>query len=192
MSTHPSTSTTPSLVELMARADERALAGSALACLDRCLPLLAPAPAAEVLRSLWAAVARGEDGWDHRLAEARQAVAEGGTPTDATGALVRTMLDDAPSAWARTPLHAWADACSRTALALHQDLEPASTGAPERYRAGVTDGAGPLVSGELRRQIRVLELLVTGGPGGLRLARDLSAEGQRVLRAVVSRRARTA
>ncbi|MET9430901.1 MULTISPECIES: hypothetical protein [unclassified Streptomyces] len=182
----------PSLVDLMSRADERGLAASALACLDRCVPLLDPPPAAEVLRSLWAAVARGEDGWDRRLTEARQAVAEGGDPADATGAVVRTMLDEAPSAWARTPLHAWADACSRTALALHQDLEPTSTGAPDRYRAGETGGAGPLVSGELRRQARVLELLATAGPGGLRLARDISAEGQRVLRAVVSRRARTA
>jgi hypothetical protein len=52
-------------------------------------------------------------------------------------------------------------------------------------------GVGPLVAGELRRQIRILEILaeVPGAPG-LRQAMDLSTEGQRVLRAVVSRRAR--
>jgi hypothetical protein len=52
-------------------------------------------------------------------------------------------------------------------------------------------GVGPLVAGELRRQIRILELLaeLPGAPG-LRQALDLSTEGQRVLRAVVSRRAR--
>ncbi|MET9799451.1 hypothetical protein [Streptomyces sp. NPDC006368] len=181
-----------SLAELITQADERGLAASALACLDRCLPLLDPAPADEALRSLWAGAARGEDGWAGRLAEAKAAVAEGGDPADDAGALVRRMLDDAPSAWAPGPLREWADACSLTALALHQGLEPASAGPPEAYRTGDTAGAGPLVTGELRRQIRVLEVLASGGAGGLRLARDISAEGQRVLRAVVSRRARSA
>jgi hypothetical protein len=36
----------------------------------------------------------------------------------------------------------------------------------------------------------VLELLAEHGPGGLRRALEVSTEGRRVLRAVVSRRAR--
>ncbi|MFF9868305.1 hypothetical protein ACF1G0_23395 [Streptomyces sp. NPDC013953] len=180
------------LVELIEHADERGLAASALACLDRCLPLLDPAPADEVLRALWAAVARGEEGWAGRLAEAQDTVARDGEPADDEGALVRRMLGDAPRVWAREPLARWADACSLTALALHQQLEPGSSGTPERCRAGDPDGAGPLVDGELRRQIRILEVLAAGGAGGLRLTRDITAEGRRVLRAVVSRRARSA
>ncbi len=54
---------------------------------------------------------------------------------------------------------------------------------------------GPLVAGELERQIRILEILAettgTAGSGaGVRKALDLSTEGRRVLRAVMSRRAR--
>lgn len=76
------------------------------------------------------------------------------------------------------------------------------TGWVERCRTGVADGpeghpgvgpftAGPMVSGELRRQIQILEILAeTDGAAGLRQALDLSTEGRRVLRAVVSRRAR--
>jgi hypothetical protein len=48
----------------------------------------------------------------------------------------------------------------------------------------------PLVAAELRRQEVILELLAEHGKGGLRLALDASTEGRRVLRAVVSRRAR--
>jgi hypothetical protein len=48
----------------------------------------------------------------------------------------------------------------------------------------------PLVAAELRRQITVLELLATTAPGGLRQVLAVSTEGRRVLRAVVSRRAR--
>lgn len=51
----------------------------------------------------------------------------------------------------------------------------------------------PLVAAELRRQISVLELLAgtgTGPGGGLRQVLAVSTEGRRVLRAVVSRRAR--
>jgi hypothetical protein len=46
------------------------------------------------------------------------------------------------------------------------------------------------VAAELRRQVAVLELVAGHGAGGLRRALDLSTEGRRVLRAVVSRRAR--
>jgi hypothetical protein len=48
----------------------------------------------------------------------------------------------------------------------------------------------PLVAAELRRQITVLEVLAGHGPAGLRRALELSTEGRRVLRAVVSRRSR--
>ncbi len=58
------------LVELIGRADERSLAASAVACLDRCLPLLEYVEGAErigldtdeALRPLWAAV-EGGDAW---------------------------------------------------------------------------------------------------------------------------------
>ena len=48
----------------------------------------------------------------------------------------------------------------------------------------------PLVAAELRRQITVLEVLAGHGPAGLRRALEVSVEGRRVLRAVVSRRSR--
>jgi hypothetical protein len=61
----------------------------------------------------------------------------------------------------------------------------------KRCREGEPDGAGPLVAGELRRQVQILEILADAEGGvGLRQALDVSTEGQRVLRAVVSRRAR--
>ncbi|CAL9520340.1 hypothetical protein [Streptomyces sp. NPDC095602] len=191
----PSTSTTPSLVELIARADERGLAAAALACLDRCLPLLDP-QAADQLRPLWLGVARAGDGWPDRLAEARAAVEAGAAPADAEeAALVRRMLDTAPGAWAREPLREWADVCSLAALELHHRLcaapSPGLAEVLERCRTGRSEGVGPLADGELRRQVRVLEVLADGAAGGLRRALDLSAEGRRVLQAVLSRRSRT-
>ncbi|NEC19543.1 hypothetical protein G3I50_14940, partial [Streptomyces parvus] len=62
-------------------------------------------------------------------------------------------------------------------------------------RSGEPAAVGPLVAGELERQVRILEILAettgTAGSGaGLRKALDLSTEGRRVLRAVMSRRAR--
>ncbi|MFJ8694427.1 hypothetical protein [Streptomyces roseolilacinus] len=192
-----STSTTPSLVELIARAEERGLAAAALACLDRCLPLLAP-EATDQLRPLWLGVARGGAGWTDRLAEARAAVeAARAAPADAEeAALVRRMLDAAPGAWAREPLREWADTCSLAALELHHRLcaapSPGLAEVLDRCRRGGPQSVGPLADGELRRQTRVLEILADGAAGGLRRALDLSAEGRRVLQAVLSRRARTA
>ncbi|MFE4623377.1 hypothetical protein ACFROD_09835, partial [Streptomyces mirabilis] len=72
----------------------------------------------------------------------------------------------------------WADACSAAALQIHRLLDVAA------------DGDGPLVAAERRRQVAVLELLAGRGAGGLRPALEVSTEGRRVLRAVVSRRAR--
>ncbi|MFD7442335.1 hypothetical protein [Streptomyces sp. NPDC059909] len=167
-----------SLAELIAEADERSLAASGLACLDRCLPLLIDET--DVLRPLWAGIAAGEDGWAERLAAAR-AVLDDTPDTDEAAAPVRKMIGAAPSEWAVGPLAEWATACSALAIELHQELDP----------SGGTQG--PLVAGEQRRQIQILEVLsATPGGAGLRRALDLSTEGQRVLRAALSRRARAA
>ncbi|MFD7976593.1 hypothetical protein [Streptomyces sp. NPDC059071] len=170
--------TSTSLQELIDRADERGLAAAGLACLDRCLPLLAP-DGADVLRPVWAAVARGDGGaWGEAVAKARVALDGADSRAgDEAAALVRGMLDGAPADWAGEPLREWARRCSEAALTAHAHHD-------------ATD-AGPLYAGELRRQQAVLEA-VAHGPTGLRRARDLSTEGGRVLRAVVSRRARTA
>ncbi|MFD4372678.1 hypothetical protein [Streptomyces sp. NPDC058486] len=169
-----------SLRDLIDGADERGLAAAGLACLDRCLPLLAPGRA-EVLRPVWAAVARGGGGgWAEAVATARVELdGAGDGDADAGGVvtMVRTMLDGAPAAWAEEPLRAWAGQCSSVALAVHRLYD--------------VHEDGPLQAGELRRQQAVLET-VAHGPTGLRRARELSVEGGRVLRAVVSRRARTA
>ncbi|MDI9884124.1 hypothetical protein QMZ92_06860 [Streptomyces sp. HNM0645] len=167
------------LVQLIAEADERSLAASGLACLDRCQPLLDEEP--DVLRLLWAGISGGEEGWAGQLAVARAALDE--TPVDDASseawAPVRRMIAAAPSEWATGPLGEWARACSDLALELHRELDP-SGGA-----------GGPLVAGEERRQIQILEILA-GSPDGaaLRRALDLSTEGRRVLRAALSRRAR--
>jgi hypothetical protein len=95
----------------------------------------------------------------------------------------------------------WADACSVAALRVHRLLDPAAGDGPapgdgpargDHDRPGTADPAGlpPLVAAELRRQITVLELLAGHGAQGLRRALEVSVEGRRVLRAVVSRRAR--
>ncbi|MFI8961262.1 hypothetical protein ACIGO8_04025 [Streptomyces sp. NPDC053493] len=172
--------TSTSLQELIDRADERGLAAAGLACLDRCLPLLAP-ERADVLRPVWAAVARGDgDVWAEAVGKARVELAGvGDEETDAGGVvtMVRAMLHGVPAEWAEGPLREWAGRCSGIALAVHRLYDATE--------------AGPLHAGELRRQQAVLEA-AAHGPTGLRRARDLSTEGGRVLRAVVSRRARTA
>ncbi|WP_097868840.1 hypothetical protein [Streptomyces sp. rh34] len=188
-----------SLLEVIERADERALAAGALACLDRCLPLLAGA-GAEPLRPLWASCENGRD-WAIRLAAVRTGM-EHTSVTDGPAALVRTMLAAAPSEFAAVPLREWADACSLVALRIHGRLDaPAGEPTPDEEqvlkaaRGGEPAAVGPLAAGELERQVRILEILAettgTAGSGaGLRKALDLSTEGRRVLRAVMSRRAR--
>ncbi|QDY78648.1 hypothetical protein [Streptomyces qinzhouensis] len=178
----------------MVRADERALAASGVACLERCLPLLGDASAGpEALRPLWAGLANGKAHWAIRLAEARELLK--GPPERDTGApdddgfdaadAVRAMLDTAPAEWAAAPLRAWAGDCSVTALALHRRL-----GAGPLHDPG-TPATDPLSTGELRRQIRMLKLLAAGeGPSGLRQALNAATEGRRVLSAALSRRAR--
>ncbi|MET7724267.1 hypothetical protein [Streptomyces mirabilis] len=195
-----------SLVDLIARADERGLAASGLACLDRCVPLLGGDD--EVLRPLWSSLADGGadgDAWGERLAKARAELdcadpsadtvpgpgpgpgsgsgAETETEAavsdeDRAAALARRMLATAPGDPCASALRGWADACSAAALQIHRLLDVAA------------DGDGPLVAAERRRQVAVLELLAGRGAGGLRPALEVSTEGRRVLRAVVSRRAR--
>lgn len=202
-----------SLVELIAQADERALAASGLACLDRCVPLLGGDD--EVLRPLWTSLADGAEGetWGECLEQARAKLpalfeepgeeAGEGPGEDRAVRLARQMLATAPAVPAGTPVQVWADACSVASLRIHRLLEvmvPAGgvDDDVDARREGRTDGMSPLVAAELRRQITVLELLAgTGngngtGPavGGLRQVLAVSTEGRRVLRAVVSRRAR--
>lgn len=187
-----------SLVELITQADERALAAGGLACLDRCVALLGGDD--EVLRPLWASLADGS-GWAEGLEKARGALAPAdpggpGEPgEDEAALLARRMLDEAPAERTADAVRAWADACSLAALRIHHLLCPATDAAAgdedlEAARAGTTEDLSPLVAAELRRQTVVLELLAEHGTGGLRRALDVSVEGRRVLRAVVSRRAR--
>ncbi|MGV4889013.1 hypothetical protein ACSR0Z_20855 [Streptomyces viridosporus] len=203
-----------SLVELIAQADERGLAVSGLACLDRCVPLLGGDD--EVLRPLWASLAEGAgpDDWAGRLEEVRgklgaaAAAADGDGDGDEAVALARRMLTTAPARRSAAELRPWADACSVAALRIHRLLDGAAArdddadqvgGLPRALHAaragespagGRTEGVSPLVAAELRRQVAVLERLSAHGPTGLRGALEVATEGRRVLRAAVSRRSR--
>ncbi|GGT30675.1 hypothetical protein [Streptomyces chromofuscus] len=201
-----------SLVELIAQADERGLAVSALACLDRCVPLLGGDD--EVLRPLWANLTDNGDAgeWGALVDKARAQlgvadVVDAEDVEDEAALLVRRMLAAAPAVRSAAEARVWADGCSVASLQVHRLLDPAEDGAApagppsgalESARAGETPGEGsaeamsPLVTAELRRQITVLELLTEHGTAGLRRALEVSTEGRRVLRAVVSRRARHA
>ncbi|QFZ74676.1 hypothetical protein GFH48_16635 [Streptomyces fagopyri] len=189
-----------SLVDLIAQADERGLAVSGLACLDRCVPLLGGDD--EVLRPLWSSLADG-GAWGEYLEQARteldvvdpgRAAAVDDDDDDEAAVLVRRMLAAAPDDPSAPDLREWADACSVGALRIHRLLDAAAgdtgTCPVSAHREGLTDGISPLVAAELRRQVTVLELLAGRGAGGLRPALEVSTEGRRVLRAVVSRRAR--
>ncbi|MCD7438696.1 hypothetical protein K4B79_10735 [Streptomyces lincolnensis] len=185
-----------SLVELIGQADERGLAASGLACLDRCLPLLGADD--ELLRPLWAGLA--EDGyagrWGELWEQVRSKAGDAGTSGDEEAVLLaRRMLAAAPAEPSAAEVRVWADACSVASLRIHRLLEVAApreadTSSVDARREGRTEGMSPLVSAELRRQIVVLELLAEHGVGGLRRVLEVSTEGRRVLRAVVSRRAR--
>ncbi|MER5429671.1 hypothetical protein [Streptomyces sp. NPDC002588] len=186
-----------SLVELIAQADERGLATSGLACLDRCVPLLGGQD--DTLRPLWASLAEtgagpgagaGSEDWGTCLEQVRSKLASGEDDGEAA-LLARRMLDAAPADRSAAEVRLWADACSVASLQIHRLLDPAEdAGSVDSRRAGRTEGMPPLVAAELRRQVTVLELLAAHGAGGLRRALDVSTEGRRVLRAVVSRRAR--
>ncbi|MCX2927173.1 hypothetical protein [Streptomyces sp. NEAU-W12] len=185
-----------SLVELIAQADERALAASGLACLDRCVPLLGGDD--ETLRPLWGSLAEdaSAEDWAERLEQTRGklAAADG---ADAAAALAYRMLTTAPAGNFAAALREWAHACSVSALRIHRILDG---GAPDEHvadaieaaRGGRTEGLplSPLGAAELRRQIAVLEVLTGHGPAGLRRALEVSTEGRRVLVAALSRRNR--
>lgn len=187
-----------SLVELIAQADERGLAASGLACLDRCMPLLGGDD--EVLRPLWASLAEGAEAedWGERVEQVRAEldapdVSERDVSAEGeAAALAHRMLDAAPLERSAENLRAWADACSVAALQVHRLLDASDDGTASvsARREGRTQDMSPLVAAELRRQVAILELLSGGGAASLRQALDLSTEGRRVLRAVVSRRAR--
>ncbi|SDC72174.1 hypothetical protein [Streptomyces prasinopilosus] len=190
-----------SLVELIARADERALAASGMACLDRCVPLLGGDD--ETLRPLWGSLAEdaaaGE--WAERLEQVRGKLdavpGADGTRGAEAAALAHRMLTTAPAERSAAALREWAHLCSVTALRIHRILDG---GAPdedvadaiEAARAGRTAGLplSPLGAAELRRQTTVLEVLAGHGPAGLRRALEVSTEGRRVLAAALSRRNR--
>ncbi|KOV67225.1 hypothetical protein [Streptomyces sp. MMG1121] len=182
-----------SLVDLIAQADERGLAASGLACLDRCLPLLGADD--DLLRPLWASLADGSD-WGPGLDRARGTLGAEERAADEAARLTRRMLDAVPARRTADAVRPWADACSVASLRVHRLLDPAADGTPadaglDTGRVGDTADLPPLVAAELRRQRAVLELLAEHGPQGLRHALDVSVEGRRVLRAVVSRRARS-
>ncbi|WP_062640570.1 hypothetical protein [Streptomyces maremycinicus] len=184
-----------SLVELIAQADERGLAASGLACLDRCVPLLGGDD--EILRPLWGNLTEDSDAadWGELLEQARgklaSAAEEGDEEGDEAGSLARRMLAAAPDDRSAAEVRLWADACSVASLQIHRLLDPAEDDSPvDSRREGRTEGMSPLVAAELRRQVAVLEVLAGHGAGGLRRALEVSTEGRRVLRAVVSRRAR--
>ncbi|POX54232.1 hypothetical protein C3489_13970 [Streptomyces sp. Ru71] len=179
-----------SLVDLISQADERGLAASGLACLDRCLPLLGGDD--ETLRPLWGNLADDAGGaWGDLLDAARARLAATADPGDEATLLAQRMLAAAPDERFAPQVRVWADACSVASLQIHRLLDPAedASGVDAR-RQGRTDGMSPLVAAELRRQVTVLEVLAEHGTSGLRRALDVSTEGRRVLRAVVSRRAR--
>ncbi|WP_030597408.1 hypothetical protein [Streptomyces fulvoviolaceus] len=185
-----------SLVDLIAQADERGLAASGLACLDRCVPLLGGDD--EILRPLWAGLA--EDAcagdWGERLEQVRGKLSgDEGSGEDQAVLLARRMLAAAPAEPSAGEMRVWADACSVAALQIHRILDPLTdqkdgASSIDARREGRTEGMSPLVAAELRRQVSVLELLAGHGEAGLRPALAVSTEGRRVLRAVVSRRSR--
>ncbi|MGV9319259.1 hypothetical protein [Streptomyces sp. NPDC003660] len=189
-----------SLEDLIAQADARGLAASGLACSDRCVSLLVDDD--ELLRPLWAHLVDDSD-WSESLEKVRAALdaVEPGSGADEAAGLARRMLLAAPAERSGAALREWADACSLASLRLHRLLDPAdpaepsegalTAGSDEAVRgADGAEEAPPLVAAELGRQIVVLQLLAEHGPQGLRRAVDVSGEGRRVLRAVVSRRAR--
>ncbi|MFJ9740226.1 hypothetical protein [Streptomyces sp. NPDC101166] len=195
-----------SVVDLIATADDRGLAASGLACLDRCVPLLGGDD--EILRPLWANLTDDSDpaGWGPLVEQVRAKLdADAGAFGDSAAQrgsgdagdepvrLARRMLDAAPAGRSAAELREWAEACSVASLGIHRLLDPADDPTPlDARRAGDTEGMPPLAAAELRRQLTVLEVVAARGAGGLRQALGLTTEGRRVLRAAVSRRARAA
>ncbi|MDJ0464089.1 hypothetical protein [Streptomyces sp. H27-C3] len=192
-----------SLVELIGRADDRSLAASAVACLDRCLPLLEYVDGADrlgldtdlALRPLWSAV-EGDDAWLGRLRRVAAVVERvaGHAPGELAG-FARRMAAAVPAAYTGPELRAWAEESSTAVLEVHLRLDGAAELGDgvraKAYLSGETDGITPLTAGELRRQTELLEMLADDSGCGLSNALRLSNEGKRVLRAAASRRARS-
>lgn len=157
-----------SLVELIAQADERGLAASGLACLDRCVPLLGGDD--EILRPLWGNLTEASDAadWGELLDQARGKLESGdGEDGDEAVLLVRRMLAAAPADRCAAEVRLWADACSVASLQIHRLLDPAEDASPvDSRREGRTEGMSPLVAAELRRQVTVLEILAGHGAAG--------------------------
>lgn len=145
-----------SLVELIGQADERGLAASGLACLDRCIPLLGGDD--EVLRPLWAGLAddAGAAEWGERLEQVRGklggefGVADGGDGESGSGEdeavlLARRMLAAAPVERSADGVRVWADACSVAALRIHRLLDPLKDAGDsvDARREGRTEGMSP-------------------------------------------------
>lgn len=145
-----------SLVELIGQADERGLAASGLACLDRCIPLLGGDD--EVLRPLWAGLAddAGAAGWGERLEQVRGKLGGEfgagdfsgtgtGTGEDEAVLLARRMLAAAPVERSAAGIRAWADACSVAALRIHRLLDPLKDAGDsvDARREGRTEGMSP-------------------------------------------------
>src|SRR5690348_3095315 len=168
-----------SLVDLIARADERGLAASGLACLDRCVPLLGGDD--EVLRPLWSSLPDGGadgDAWGERLAKARAELdcadpsadtvpglglgpdpAPGSGSGAETGTEAAASDEDRAAALARRMLAtAPGDPCA-SALRAWADACSAAALQIHRLLDVAADGDGPLVAAERRRQVAVLELL---------------------------------
>ncbi|WP_416974551.1 hypothetical protein [Streptomyces sp. 4F14] len=177
------------LAELLAGADELTLAASGLACLDRCVSLLGGDD--EALRPLWGNLAPGGDpaDWPALLQQIQSKLDGCADSEDDAVLLTRAMLDGTPPDRTADTLRDWADTCSLAALRIHLLLDPTGTDT-DIPRDGRTEGLPPLVVAELRRQVTVLEVVTAHGGAGLRRAVDVSTEGRRVLRAVVSRRGR--
>lgn len=178
------------LLELMEQADEWECAVSGVACLERCVSLAGGGD--EVLRPLWGNLSPGADPqqWG-ALVEAVRAEFGPVSEDDPGALLVRQMLDAAPDARTGADVRVWADCCSLAALRVHRLLDPSArddTAADPRGDAELP----PLVDAELRRQVTVLEAIAGHAASGLRRALDVSAEGRRVVQAVVSRRERVA
>ncbi|MGH1552050.1 hypothetical protein ACRAWF_07525 [Streptomyces sp. L7] len=160
------------------------------------LPLLGGGD--EVLRPLWAGPARtarrrrsGASGWRRRAVNSPALFEEPGE--DLAAPLRPADARHRPGRTGRPAACEWADAWLRSLAADPPVPRPRRRRDPRStpVEPGRTDGrVSPLVAAELRRQITVLELLSGPAPGGLRQVLAVSTEGRRVLRAVVSRRAR--
>ena len=139
-----------SLVELIAQADERGLAASGLACLDRCVPLLGGDD--EVLRPLWANLAADGDpaAWGTLLDQVRAKlgvadVVDDEDIEDEAALLARRMLAAAPAVRSAAEARTWADGCSVASLQIHRLLDPAQDDGARRDPAARFQPDGAVV-----------------------------------------------